>query len=218
MLHNCAEIQAFETVQPRKRISNSDCGLKNIPAIDLPSKKNHNLYLRNLVLHLNPCFMNLRNKSFFLFLFLSVACHHKDLPPKPPIWEVSTQSVEVQGRAVLEYPLPDPFQKVEPIISSRPENASLAEIFKNADGRWAVRYQSLSGLPGSDKMRIDSEADHHEGHQGCHGESDRPDHDDDGHEHHPHEQKVFHRLNLEISILSETENQKKKESSLLNGN
>jgi len=160
--------------------------------------------------------MNLRNKSFFLFLFLSVACHHKDLPPKPPIWEVSTQSVEVQGRAVLEYSLPEPFQKVEPIISSRPENASLAEMFKTADGRWAVRYQSLSGLPGSDKMRIDSEAEHHEGHQGCHGDGGRPDHD--GHEHHPHEQKVFHRLNLEISILSESDNQKKKESSLLNGN
>ena len=124
--------------------------------------------------------------------------------------------MEVQGRAVLEYSLPDPFQKVEPIISIRPENASLAEIFKTADGRWAVRYQSLSGLPGSDKIRIDSEAEHHEGHQGCHGDGGRPDHD--GHENHPHEQKVFHRLNLEISILSESDNQKKKESSLLNGN
>lgn len=211
-------MSAFETVQPRDRISNADSGLKNIPAIDLPSKKNHNLYIRNLVLLLNSCFMNLRNKSFFLFLFLSVACHHKDLPPKPPIWEVSTQSVEVQGRMVLEYSLPDPFQKVEPIIFSRPENASLAEIFKAADGRWAVRYQSLSGLPGSDKISIDSETDHHKGHQGCHGDGSRPDHDDDGHDHHPHRLKVIHRLNLEISILSESDNQKKKESNLLNGN
>jgi len=162
--------------------------------------------------------MSFRFSAISLLLFATVACHHKELPPKPPIWEISNQSVEVQGRMVLEYSLPDPFQKVEPIIYSRPENASLAEIFKATDGRWALRYQSLSGISGSDKISIDSETDHHEGHQGCHGDGGRPDHDDDGHEHHPHKQKVFHRLNLEINILSETDNQKKKESSLLNGN
>jgi hypothetical protein len=161
--------------------------------------------------------MLFRFSAFSLLLFITVACHHKELPPKPTIWEISTQTVEVKGRSVLEYSLPDPFQKVEPIISSRPENSSLAEIFKTTDGRWAVRYQSLS-VSGSDKISVDSEADHHEGHQGCHGDSGRHDHDDDGHEHHPHEQKVFHRLNLVINIRSETENQKEKESSLLNGN
>lgn len=154
----------------------------------------------------------IRVNFFILILILMGACGHKDMPPKPPIWETSSQLVNVQGKAVLEYSLPENFQREEPFLSANPINASVAEIFKNADGLWAIRYQSLDGLPGKDKLSIDSERDFREGHHDCHaqGTPDDDHHHDHhhGHHHHPNEQKVLHRLMMEIQILPEEANKK----------
>jgi hypothetical protein len=83
------------------------------------------------------------------------ACHHRERPE--PRWEISSQRLQVQGREELIFTLPENFQVEEPIIVSKPGNASVAELFQNNTGLWTLRYQSADGRAGIDKLSIDSE-------------------------------------------------------------
>jgi len=136
---------------------------------------------------------------FSILLLTSVACH-QDRPEKEPVWETSSKSLEVLGREVLTFALPENFQKEEPIISSRPGNASLAELVQDASGAWTLRYQSLDGKAGLDKLSIDSEdeaAEKTKDHDCGNGNQPKPLF---GHHPKPREKKGHFRLMLDITV------------------
>jgi len=137
---------------------------------------------------------------FSILLLTSVACH-QDRPEKEPVWETSSKSLEVLGREVLTFTLPENFQKEEPIISSRPGNASLAELVQDASGTWTLRYQSLDGKAGLDKLSIDSEDEAAEKAK-HHGDCGGGNHPKPlfGHHPKPREKKGHFRLMLDITV------------------
>lgn len=99
---------------------------------------------------------SLRNLAGLALLFLA-ACHPQDRPQ--PSWEISSQSLEVQGKKELLFTLPENFQWENPVISRPAALASAAELFLSDEGRWTLRYQSADGKS-ADYLSIDSEGGH----------------------------------------------------------
>jgi hypothetical protein len=142
--------------------------------------------------------MNRISSGLFSILLLSAFACHQERPEKEPVWETSSKSLEVLGRDVLTFTLPENFQKEEPVISSRPGNAAVAELVKGASGVWVLRYQSLDGKAGLDKLSIDSEASEKEKHHDCgNGNHPKPSF---GHHPKPREMKGHFRLLLDIAV------------------
>jgi hypothetical protein len=137
-----------------------------------------------------------------LALLSTMACHQQDHPKKEPVWEASSQRIEVKGNEVISFPLPDNFQKDEPVISSKPSNALQAYLQKDEAGTWLLRYQSLDGKTGIDRLSIDSEdekGEKPEHHGGCDGGH----HSGFGPPRHHGDKHVHYRLQLEIAVTED---------------
>lgn len=145
--------------------------------------------------------MNRISSGLFSVLLLSAVACHQERPEKEPVWETSSKSLEVLGSDVLTFTLPENFQKEEPIISSRPGNAAVAELVKGASGVWVLRYQSIDGKAGLDKLSIDSEDEAAEKAK-HHGDCGGGNHPKPlfGHHPKPREMKGHFRLMLDIAV------------------
>ena len=138
-----------------------------------------------------------------LALLFSVACHQHEhqRPEKESIWEVSSRRIVAKGTELHSFILPENFQKAEPVISSKPSNALQASLLKDETGAWVLRYQSLDGKNGIDRLSIDSEdesAEKAEHHDNCDGGHHSPPPFGPPRQH--GEKHVHYRLKLEIAI------------------
>jgi hypothetical protein len=95
------------------------------------------------------------------------SCHHHERPERESVLKTSKKQLQVSGRQVLSFTLPDEFQKNEPLISELPKGN--AELLKDDAGNWILRFQSKDGIPGTDHLSIDSEYGEGEDHPHCGG-------------------------------------------------
>jgi hypothetical protein len=98
-----------------------------------------------------------RISGMLLVLITFFSCRPEERPVPVEKWEISSARLVVQGKETILYTLPEEFQQETPVISALPSQASIAEIQKDASGKWALAYQSTEGKAGTDALTIDSE-------------------------------------------------------------
>lgn len=102
--------------------------------------------------------MNRISSFLAAFSFVGLfSCHHHEEDHPAPMWEISSTQIQVTGKEIMLYTLPENFQRENPVISQKPSESSISEIVRNDAGLWVLRYQSANGQNGMDELTIDSE-------------------------------------------------------------
>ncbi len=114
--------------------------------------------------------LRLSNFLFVVFLTILFACGEQEAPEKitnHPI--LLSDTINVSGKELKTFVLPAAFQKRTPWISMQATKAAEADLFRQDNGQWALRYRAYDGLEAQDQLWIDSDvkpSEHHSGESG----------------------------------------------------